>query len=542
MKGGSKYIKPGAKEPIEVQVFDEADQLLTGLTNVYVRIRRHADDLYFDWNDATFKAPGSVVQMHQVLEEVSATYSPGIYRLNRTAAPAHTKGFDTAAITNPGSGDVYDITIVQLGGTDAAGLPTGYELHVDPTIVTPTLIADAVWDEQKGGHNIVGSFGAEVQTHATQAEAQAAATAALNAYDPPTKAELDAAELAIRGADGDTLKTLSDQLDGKPTAAQIDAQLSGTHGAGAWDGTASDWSVDEREEIRAVLGITGTKDTPGGGGQVQEILADTADMQPKVDMPISTRAAPGAEMNLVDNAITDAKIATSGRDEIVDEVAARLAAAHGSGSWEGATPGAIAGQVWEEDPAAHNNPNTFGAEVQDHATVPEVKAQADQALIDYDPPTKAELDAAEASIRGADADDLKDLSDQLDALPAAVDLVLSGVHGSGSWESSAISPTIIANAVWNAMQADHTLAGSFGDAVQRIVALQKENYFIDQMTYNTQGLMLSGRIRLFRTKAAALAATDGGTGEGEFATYSFTSTETPGEPCKARTARSVRDS
>lgn len=542
MKGGSKYIKPGAKEPIEVQVFDEADQLLTGLTTVYVRIRRHADDLYFDWNDATFKAPGSVVQMHQVLEEVSATYSPGIYRLNRTAAPAHTKGFDTAAITNPGSGDVYDITIVQIGGTDAAGLPTGYELHVDPTIVTPTLIADAVWDEQKGGHNIVGSFGEEVQTHATQAEAQAAATAALNAYDPPTKAELDAAELAIRGADGDTLKTLSDQLDGKPTAAQIDAQLSGTHGAGAWDGTASDWSVDEREEIRAVLGITGTKDTPGGGGQVQEILADTADMQPKVDMPISTRAAPGAEMNLVDDAITAAKIATSGRDEIVDEVAARLAAAHGSGSWEGATPSAIAGQVWEETKASHTTPGTFGAEVQEHATVPEVKAQADQALIDYDPPTKAELDAAEASIRGADADDLKDLSDQLDALPAAVDLVLSGVHGSGSWESSAISPTIIANAVWNAMQADHTLAGSFGDAVQRIVALQKENYFIDQMTYNTQGLMLSGRIRLFRTKAAALAATDGGAGEGEFATYSFTSTETPGEPCKARTARSVRDS
>lgn len=541
MKGGSKYIKPGAKEPIEIQVFDEAERLLKGLTNLYVRIRRHADDLYFDWSDATFKAPASVVQMEQVLEEISGTYSPGIYRLNRTTAPAHTHGFDTAAITNPGSGDVYDVTIVQIGGTDAAGLPTGYEIHVDPTIVTPTLIADAVWDEQKAGHNVPGSFGEEVQTHANPTEVAAAATAALNTYDPPTKAELDAAELAIRGADGDDLKTLSDQLDGKPTAAEIDAQLSGTHGAGAWDGTASDWSVDEREEIRSVLGITGDKDTPGGGGQVQEILADTADMQPKVDMPISTRAAPGAEMNLVDDAITDAKIATSGRDEIVDEVAARLASAHGGGSWEGATPSAIAGQVWEEDPAAHNNPNTFGAEVQDHATVPEVKAQADQALVDYDPPTKAELDLAEARIRGADNDDLKILSDQLDDLPTAVNTLLSGIHGPGSWESSAISPAVIANAVWNAMQADHQLANSFGDAVQRIVALQKENYFIDQMTYNAEGLMLSGRIRLFRTKAAALAATDGGSGEGEFATYSFDATPTAGEPCKARTARSVRD-
>ena len=541
MKGGSKYIKPGAKEPIEIQVFDDAENLLKFKTDIHVRIRRHADDLYFDWSDATFKAPALVVQMEQVLQEISGTYSPGIYRLNRTAAPAHTKGFDTAAITNPGSGDVYDVTIVQLGGTDAAGLPTGYELHVDPTIVTPTLIADAVWDEQKGGHNVVGSFGEEVQTHATQAEVQAAATAALNAYDPPTKAELDAAELAIRGADGDDLKTLSDQLDGKPTAAQIDAQLSGTHGAGAWDGTASDWTAAEKEEIRGALGVQGTQAEPTGGGDLQEILDDTADMQPKIDMPISTRAAPGAEMDLITDAVDANAIATSGSAEIVDEVAARLASAHGSGSWEGASAGDVAGDVWDEAKGAHTAPGSFGEEIQDHATVLEVKAQADQALVDYDPPTKAALDAAEAAIRGTDADDLKDISDQIDGVPTAVDVALSAVHGGGSWESSAISPAIIANAVWNAMQADHQLANSFGDAVQRVVALQKENYFIDQMTYNTQGLMLTGRIRLFRTKAAALAATDGGTGEGEFAVYSFSSTETPGEPCKAKTARSVRD-
>ena len=36
---------------------------------------------------------------------------------------------------------------------------------------------------------------------------------ALADYDGPTKAELDAAELAIRGADNDTLETLSDQID-----------------------------------------------------------------------------------------------------------------------------------------------------------------------------------------------------------------------------------------------------------------------------------------------------------------------------------------
>lgn len=48
----------------------------------------------------------------------------------------------------------------------------------------------------------------------SQAQAQSAAAAALTAYDPPTKTELDTAEGNIRGADSDTLKTISDQVDG----------------------------------------------------------------------------------------------------------------------------------------------------------------------------------------------------------------------------------------------------------------------------------------------------------------------------------------
>jgi len=50
-----------------------------------------------------------------------------------------------------------------------------------------------------------------------QTDVENAATNALNAYDPPTKAELDTAESNIRGADSDTLKTLSDQIDGVST-------------------------------------------------------------------------------------------------------------------------------------------------------------------------------------------------------------------------------------------------------------------------------------------------------------------------------------
>lgn len=46
----------------------------------------------------------------------------------------------------------------------------------------------------------------------------------------------------------------------------------------------------------------------------------------------------------------------------------------------------------------------------------EVNTEVDTALADYDGPTKAEIDATESNIRGADSDTLKDISDQIDGL------------------------------------------------------------------------------------------------------------------------------
>ena len=102
-------------------------------------------------------------------------------------------------------------------------------------------------------------------------------------------------------------------------------------------------------------------------------------------------------------------------------------------------------------------------------------------------------------------------------------------------------PDSVADAVWDEMQADHVVTGSFGDLMRRIVALQKENYLIDQTAYNTPGLLTSGRIRLFNSKAEVDAATDGGSGEGEFATYQFTTTSKTGQPERADVIRSTRE-
>ena len=80
----------------------------------------------------------------------------------------------------------------------------------------------------------------------------------------------------------------------------------------------------------------------------------------------------------------------------------------------------------------------------------DVNAEVDAALADYDPPTKAELDAAESNIRGADSDTLKTISDQVDGLNDP-------------------SASAIADAVWDEAIADHTTGTSFGGKNQKVV-------------------------------------------------------------------------
>ena len=89
---------------------------------------------------------------------------------------------------------------------------------------------------------------------AWDAEVQSEVEDGLAAYDPPTKAELDTAESNIRGADSDTIKTLSDQIDGLSTAAApqllqnttiatLASQTSFTLTAGSADNSAYDGAI-----------------------------------------------------------------------------------------------------------------------------------------------------------------------------------------------------------------------------------------------------------------------------------------------------------
>jgi hypothetical protein len=126
-------IQEGQKEPVRVVVLDSSGQFLTGKTDIKIRIQRNSDLKYFDWSDDTFKAGSSVTQALQALQEMSATYNPGVYHLNTVS---HVDGFDTSVITNPVEGDIYFITAVQDGGSDASNLPQTGEVRVAKFVVT----------------------------------------------------------------------------------------------------------------------------------------------------------------------------------------------------------------------------------------------------------------------------------------------------------------------------------------------------------------------------------------------------------------------
>ena len=112
------------------------------------------------------------------------------------------------------TGDVVKTYAQGLAGDVAVGVKIE---TFDVTAATPGSVS--------GLATTIGVAGAGLTavpwSAAWDAEVQSEVTDALNLYDPPTEAEMDAALLVLRGADSDTLETLSDQLDGIP--------------AGVWD-------------------------------------------------------------------------------------------------------------------------------------------------------------------------------------------------------------------------------------------------------------------------------------------------------------------
>jgi hypothetical protein len=96
----------------------------------------------------------------------------------------------------------------------------------------------------------------------------------------------------------------------------------------------------------------------------------------------------------------------------------------------------------------------------------------------------------------------------------------------------------IANAVLDELLTAHAVVGSVGDAIAIAAGLLQGNFFMDQTNNTNPNGQTAARLRVFRTALQAAGASDGGSGEGEFATFLVTTTYSG--PNKIITHRVVR--
>ena len=114
------YISSKTIEPIQVYALDSYNAPVSGLTNLFLKIRRKSDDFVLDWSDNTFKTAGSVVTSTWVLTEIDGTNLPGEYKFTKTG---YINGFDPAAVTNIVANDTYFFRVTQVGSATAFNMP-----------------------------------------------------------------------------------------------------------------------------------------------------------------------------------------------------------------------------------------------------------------------------------------------------------------------------------------------------------------------------------------------------------------------------------
>lgn len=206
---------------------------------------------------------------------------------------------------------------------------------------------------------------------------QAAAAAALNAYDPPTKAELDSAEADIIAALPAAAPSAS------TVASAVRTELTTELG---------------RIDVATSTRLAGASYTAPANADISAIKAKTDNLPSDPADESSIQAAIAA----IPTAPSASTVASAVRTELTTELG-RIDANISSR----ATPTNItdARDAVQADIAALND-----------LSAADVKAEADQALVDYDAPTKAELDSATSDIQ----DDIAAVKTNTDLIPGAL--------------------------------------------------------------------------------------------------------------------------
>jgi hypothetical protein len=227
-------IANGSTERVRATALDSAGAYLTGLTDVLIEIRRKSDGFYFDFNDTTFKSTGWTTRQ-LAMTEMDATNSAGAYYYD----------FNTASLSD----DDYFVRVSQTGST-MINVPQEGELKVGGFITDITsVLAD---------------------TNELQSDDVPTLISTLDAVVDTVKAEtvLILADTAVIGAAGAGLTALATQTSVNTIDGIVDAILIDTN----------ELQVDDIPAKIAALDVV--VDTVKA--ETVLILADTADMQPRV--------------------------------------------------------------------------------------------------------------------------------------------------------------------------------------------------------------------------------------------------------------------
>jgi hypothetical protein len=270
----------------------------------------------------------------------------------------------------------------------------------------------------------------------------------------------------------------------------IEADLAANHGAGQWDGTDSDWTAGEREQIRYRLAIDGTQTDPTTGvGTLEDILADTdaidtrlpsdpadeslqqaAHTQTQSDIAaLNNLSIAGVQTAMTNQGYTAARApnldnldatvssrsdfdettdpvelldsgGTAGTSaaELVTDIEADLAANHGAGQWDGTD------SDWT---SAERDQIRFRLALDGSQTDPTTGTGTLEDIL-------ADTDAVDARLPGSPA-----------AVGSAMALVADSVNASAL---AADAVTEIKNGVWQALEADHVTNATMGAILTRI--------------------------------------------------------------------------
>lgn len=245
-------IRANTAEPIEHLAVDFTGAVLTSASGLRASVRR-SDGLFYDWNDATFKSPASATTLYGALAAVNATYAPGSFSVSWPGAAA---GVYVAEVTQSPAGSVARLPArveIRVGQAAAAVELAAVQTDVDDlqartpaTLVggrTPVVVQAMDTDVVSAA-----SVSASAVTKIQSGLAVPGSAMTLTSGERTTVQALVISDATpFPGARIDATISSRSTL----TAAQVDTQLSGSHGGTAWT-TATGFSTHSATDVWAV--------------------------------------------------------------------------------------------------------------------------------------------------------------------------------------------------------------------------------------------------------------------------------------------------